>query len=113
MLIKLRFLKIHARKKKSTFSKKKYMFRDFKKISKCTLKKKYIPRNGFKNTGTQVPGPGLEVQYAILLISFVSSFASLGKVFLQEEENTDGWIPRICRYTSYRQCYLKPQRQQQ
>ena len=27
------------------------MFRDFKKFSKCTFKKKYIPRNGFKNTG--------------------------------------------------------------
>ena len=59
---------------------------------------------------SQVPGPGLEMQYAILLICFVSSFASLGKVFLQEEENTDGWRPRKCRYTSYSQWYLKPQR---
>ena len=60
-----------------------------------------------------VPGPGLEMQYAILLICFLSSFASLGKVLLLEDENTDGLRPRKCRYTSYKHCYLKPQREQQ
>ena len=66
--------------------------------------------SGVARSGSGVPGPGLEMQYAILLISFVSSFASLGKVFLREEKNVDGWRPRICRYTSYNQWYLKPQR---
>ena len=39
---------------------------------------------------TPIPGPGLEMQHAILLICFVSSFASLGKVLLLEDENTGG-----------------------
>ena len=61
-------------------------------------------------TLTRVPGPGLEMQYAILLICFLSSFASLGKVLVLEDENTDGCRPTKCRYTSYSQWYLKPQR---
>ena len=40
----------------------------------------------------------LEMQYAILLICYVSSFVSLGKVLLLEDENTDGCRPRIIMY---------------
>ena len=54
--------------------------------------------SGVARSGSGVPGPGLEMQYAILLISFACSFASLGKVLrlLLEDENTDGCRPRMC-----------------
>ena len=49
---------------------------------------------------SKIPGLGLEIQYAILLTCFVSSFASLGTVLFLEDENTDGCRAGICNITS-------------
>ena len=67
-------------------------------LSPCTWRTAGPSRSGSR---PGVPGPGLEMQHAILLICFVSSFASLGKVLLLEDENTDGCRAGICNITSY------------